>query len=247
MAEIAKKTLEKIKEEKITPEPKWKFFLTDWAYWGFFAFTIVFGSLSFSVIFFVLRESDWDIYRYLHHGPWSFTLELLPYFWIASLSFFLFLAIINFHHTKHGYRFTPTLIVGSSILLSALLGASLSLIKAGEVLDDALFENYPTYGKIAGFHRTVWNDPENGLLNGLVISKEDGTVKIIDRNKKVWEVNCSSLCEETDIVKIGVPARFIGEQTGSNSFSAEEIRHGKIGAPPLPLKIIRPKLKMLIN
>lgn len=240
MSDIAKKALEKIKEEKITPEPKWKFLLKNWVYWGAFVLTIILGSISFSTTFFIFQKSDWDIYPRLGFGLFSFFLFIAPRLWIVALVAFLSLAILNFRHTEKGYRFTPAFIVGLSIILSAFFGGVLSYAKVGEKLDNLLFEKYPSsYGDFSGSRRDLWQNPDKGLLGGKIISKNSDHLEILDKNNKIWSVDCASLCDAEGL-KIGAPARFIGEKTGDSSFLVEEIRPGHIGAPFKPAKLLPP-------
>jgi hypothetical protein len=242
MSDIAKKALEQIKEEKISPEPKWKFLLKNWVYWGAFGLTILLGSLSFSVIFFVIRESDWDIFPRLNQSFLGFTLFILPRFWLVAVFLFLLLAILNFRHTKHGYRLSPSFIVTLSIIASVLIGGLLSYANVGKYLDDALFEKYPLYGEMAGSHRNVWENPDNGLLSGIITSLdlEKNKALVIDRSRLLWDVNLEGLNGNIEGLSVDFPARFIGKRTGSSSFSAEEIRPGKIGSPFKPIKLKRP-------
>ncbi|MDD4761869.1 MAG: hypothetical protein PHZ25_02520 [Candidatus Pacebacteria bacterium] len=242
MSDIAKKALEQIKEEKISPEPKWKFLLKNWVYWGVFGLTIVLGSLSFSVVFFVIKGSDWDIFPRLNQSFIGFALFILPRFWIIAVFLFLFLAILNFRHTKHGYRLSPSFIVSLSIILSVLIGGLLSYAKVGEYLDNLLFENSPAYEKIAGSHRNVWENPEKGLLGGIVVSLdlEKNKASVVDRKRHIWDVDLQGLEGDAEGLSVNFPARFIGNQTGPFSFSAEEIRPGKIGSPFAPIKLMHP-------
>ncbi|MFA5173151.1 MAG: hypothetical protein WC435_02005 [Candidatus Paceibacterota bacterium] len=242
MSDIAKKALEQIKEEKISPEPKWKFLLKNWVYWGAFGLTIFLGSLSFSVVLFVMRESDWDIFPRLNQSFLGFALFILPRFWLVAVFLFLLLAILNFRHTKHGYRLSPSLIVGLSIIASVFIGGLLSYANVGKYLDDALFEKYPLYGEVAGSHRNVWENPEKGLLGGMIVSLdlEKNKASVMDRSRRLWEVDLEGLEGNAEGLSVNFPARFIGNQTGPSSFSAEEIRPGKIGSPFAPIKLMHP-------
>ena len=76
---IAKKVLEQIKSKGILPKPRWRFLLKDYLIWLFFGLTIIVGSLASSIIIFMVRSNDWDLYNRLHL---PFFLKTLPYFWI---------------------------------------------------------------------------------------------------------------------------------------------------------------------
>ena len=84
--DLSKNVLKKIKEDKIEPKPKWIFSLRDLAFWAIFAISLVLGSISTSLIIFILRSNDWDLYKRLGHGLFKFVLITLPYFWLIFLS-----------------------------------------------------------------------------------------------------------------------------------------------------------------
>ncbi len=56
---LSQKTWNKIKREKIAPRPKWIFSLKYFSLWAFLASFVLIGGLSFSIIFFVIANSDW--------------------------------------------------------------------------------------------------------------------------------------------------------------------------------------------
>ena len=78
---IPNQVLEKIKN--IRPTPRWQFLLRDYSVWILGAVSLALGSLSFSVVLFMLANNDWDIYSEISNSFFKFLLITLPYFWLV--------------------------------------------------------------------------------------------------------------------------------------------------------------------
>lgn len=229
MEKLSQKIVERIKEEKIVPKPRWYFSFGNYAFWAFFGISVLTGAISFCLLVTIFRDNDWDLYKYLHTSPFSHFLISIPYFWILSFLLFLPLAYFNYRHTRTGYCCETFLIVALSLGTSILLGLFFHWTGMGKVIDNELHEKIPLYTKIhCCTHREdVWSHPELGLLGGQVLRiKNDKNFSLAAFGGDVWEVE-----EDEDIIfHEGVMVRetgwlkIIGETQTDHFFHAEEIR-----------------------
>jgi hypothetical protein len=228
----SQKILEKIKEEKIKPTPKWHFLLKNYFIWAAFAISVLIGSLSFSVILYILTDSNWDIYKYLDKNFAEYLLLSLPYFWILFIIGFILLSYYNYKHTKKGYKYASYLVIILSVVISFVFGGTLFAFGLGEKIDQALSNNIPYYQqKIIENKIERWHHPEKGLLIGTVeeaISDEEVIVK--DFENKEWLVKLEEkIPKEIMEQRINKEIRMIGEKENEGKFNAKNLRGCKRG------------------
>ena len=92
MKNLEEKIINLIKNKKIQPEPKWKFLIKNYSWWLAGIISIIIGSISSAVVFYMLFNNDWDIYQKTGSSLLSFILISLPYFWLICLIIFILLA-----------------------------------------------------------------------------------------------------------------------------------------------------------
>lgn len=148
--EIEQKIIEEIKAKHIEPKPKWQFILEHFLIWVLFVLLIFIGSLMFSTIFFIILHSEKAI-PIMRLGLLKRIFLNIPYFWIFLFSIFLFLAYVNFKHTKKGYRFSGYLIISLIFLISVLFGILAHGAGMGARIEGATFRKFPPYRKIMEF------------------------------------------------------------------------------------------------
>ena len=102
--DASKNILDKIKENKITPKPKWQFRLEQVGIWALAVLSLIIGAKAFAVIIFRLVNNDWEIREHLGRSLLNHALLTLPYLWIIVMVLFILLAYYNARHTKKGYR-----------------------------------------------------------------------------------------------------------------------------------------------
>ncbi len=235
MAKLCDKVLCKIKEEKITPRPRWQFLLKNYFVWTVFAFSVAVGAISFCVILDFLADNDLDVYRYAVENPIETIVISLPVVWIIALLFFLWLAYYNYKHTREGYRHETYAIFGLSIVASIVLGSFLHFaLGAGEKVEGFLADNLPFYEKINSHcsNKEIWLQPEKGLLVGSIIGMPALKGFILkDPNDVVWEIEKN----EGVIIRGKAPlyeneeVKIIGDREDDRVFHAIEIRPWKKG------------------
>ena len=224
--DLGKHILKKIKEEKIKPKPKWMFSLKDFGFWIIFSISLALGSISTSLIIFILRNNDWDLHRKLDHGLIKFIFITLPYFWIIFLVLFVIISYYNFKKTKSGYKYNPLLIVLINILISIILGSTLYICGLGAELEDSLERKVPPYGKMFYQRHDMWDNPEKGLIGGkIIIFENNNNFKIISLRKEEWDIlSKDPVVIPKLILKEGNKNKKIGKKIDNRTFEAEEIR-----------------------
>ncbi|MCK4744488.1 hypothetical protein KAS41_00260 [Candidatus Parcubacteria bacterium] len=217
--------LKKIKNRKIAPKPKWIFVLKNYAIWGASFMFLIISSAAFSIIIYLLKNSDWGIYNQISNGLLEFILLTLPYFWLVFLAVSIFAIYYNIKHTKKGYRYSLLIIAVSVMAASAIFGALFFHAGLGSALDDIFGEKAPFYTKIFNRQIYFWSQPENGRLAGIVISAQNqDTFILLDLNKNEWIIYAKNaqIMPRADI-NINKSIRIIGEKLSEKEFRAERI------------------------
>jgi len=219
---FSQKILKKIQEDNIKPTPKWHFLLKDYIVWFFGFFSLVTGAIAFSVIIYLIKYNDWEIYNQTNGGFWEFFLLTLPYFWLLLLFLFSFLVFYNVKHTKNGYRYSVKSIVLSNILISITLGFVFYHTGIGRRLDDILGEKVSFYPTFINHRMHFWSQPESGRLAGIVVSSDgDKSFVLFDVDNKKWTViRSDDLGMKVEIEK---PVRVLGKILSENAFEANRI------------------------
>ena len=224
---ISKNVLEKIKSAGIKPRPKWQFLLKDYLIWIFFGLTIFIGSMATSVIIYMVRNNNWDLYGRLGH---LFFLKTLPYFWIAILVIFVLLAYYNFKLTKGGYRYRFYIIILVAVIISFLLGTIFYTVGFAKRVEMRMQKSVPLYHKvfIKGVAEKGYLDllkPGKGLVAGTVTDRDDSGFVMEDFSGKVWNI-LSEDAESRGPIEIeeGIELMVVGEMINETTYMAQQIR-----------------------
>ena len=219
----SQKLLEKIQSEKIPQRSRWQFTVKNIFFWSLFTFSIIIGGLSFSVILFAFSQTDFDLLSHIPNSKIELFLGLLPFLWIFFCLSFLFISIFGIRHTRKGYRYSPLLVFGSSVVLSIILGAILFSVGGAEKMERIFSENVPVYKSLEERKISRWSRPEDGFLSGKIVGKEENLI-IEDWNGKKWEIDFKNAIikgrlslEKDEEIKI------IGKMSESDIFIATQI------------------------
>jgi hypothetical protein len=220
----SQKLLKKIQTRKVIQKSRLEFTFKNILFWTLFAFSIIIGGLSFSVIIFAFSQTEFDLLSHITDSKVEFFLGILPFFWIISCTIFLFISIFGIRHTKTGYRYSPFLIFGSSIILSIILGASFFFTGGAEKIEQIFAENIPIYESVAEKKMAIWSMPKQGFLSGEIIEKEAMLI-IEDWSGKKWKIDfTNALVRGRMPLNKGEKIKIIGKISEGNIFVAEEIR-----------------------
>lgn len=218
---ISKMVVEKIQKDGIKPTSKLKFNAKKILFWFLIIFSVIFGSLAFATMLFLLNDNDWDIYKRLGY---TFILKTLPYFWFICLVLLLIIGEYYYRKTLFGYRYRLLTISGVYITVTILLGLLTFNLGFGKYID-SLGNNIPAYHNMMFNKEEIWSHPENGLLFGKIqIIKED-KIQIIDSKNNLWEIDASQafITNRVNLIQ-GEIIKIIGKIENKNTFIAEEIR-----------------------
>lgn len=219
--------LSAIKDKKIIPIPKWNFRLRQCFLWLTFVVSMVLGGLTFSAASFLLRQNDWDQYRGLTGGLWSFVFLSLPYFWLVFMGLFIILTYYNFHYFKKAYKFRPYLIIILTLLASLLLGVLFDGLGLGRFLENSFGRKAPGLYEVLIFDREdIWVKPQVGLLAGVVVDvPERDSLELEDFSGRDWLVLTANINnQQISACQLGQAIKIIGRQVADNVFEASEIR-----------------------
>jgi len=221
----------KIKEEKISPKPRWHFLLKNYVVWTIGGLALLIGAASVSVLTYLLKNNDWGVRQAVHKSWGEFLLLTLPYFWLLFLGLFILIIYYNVKHTKRGYRYPIWSIIVASILASVVLGEGLFLAGLGEKIDSVLGRHAPFYAEFMNPQLDFWSNPEEGRLVGLPIeSLGDDRYLLVDRNQKEWKIIVAS-STDNNFFKLAsraedmppLPVRLIGEQISDQEFEVKRV------------------------
>lgn len=243
MTDLSKHILEEIKDQKITPRPKWEFLVRDYVIWGIFGLFVLIGSISVSVFIFMITDRDWDIYQNLGKGFGEFLLVSIPYFWIILIAAFSIFAYYDLRKTREGYKYTFTKIGLLNIGLSVLLGTIFFATGFGGRIENALADNIPFYHMMTPLRtEQLWNSPERGLIVGEItdfIGEDDFNIR--DLQNKNWLITCiNCLWRGGARANTGIVVKILGKQLDDGTLQATEVRPWKPGCganinlPPAP-------------
>lgn len=172
MKNISNEVLKKIKDSNIKPKPRWYFLTKNYFIWSIFGISIILGSFAFSMVLFIIKQLDWDIYQYIGDSFLKTVFISLPYLWLIFLILFTGVAYYNFIHTKRGYRFKFISILLISLTVSIILGTGLYFNGFSERLENVFSEKTPYYNRLVYTYKKQWMQPKRGLLAGTIIETE---------------------------------------------------------------------------
>lgn len=228
MTKFSEEIIGKIKTERIAPVARWHFLVKGYAFWTMFALSVLFGSLSFSVMMHIATAGDWDVFTHLKGNWFTSAVMLLPYFWVLFLFLFAIIAYFNWKNTKLGYRFKRRWIVLGSVGVSIFLGNVFYALGMGKEMDLLMTKSMPFYDKSKHESRKeLWLKPENGFLGGKVVSINEDLEELVvqDENGNNWTVNDRDVTwENRKLEQKGKIIKVIGKKEGEHKFSAKEIR-----------------------
>ena len=234
MKNTSEKILNKIKEHKIVPKPKWHFWLRWAGIWLACVVSIFIGSKAFAVILYRLVNNDWDAYQLFGRGLFRHAFISLPYIWLVIMAVFVALAYYNARHTKKGYRYHAYWFVLGSVLFSMVLGAILYAFGFGSGVDRLFADRLPGYGMMIHDREKMWLSPGQGFLAGEIVKSNHPQILVEDFEDQIWNVDISdAFCPPHIEFEPEVEVRIHGEVLTNHNFKADKIMPWHIG-PSMP-------------
>ena len=213
-----------IKENKITPIPKWKFQTKNNLVWFFYFIFLIIGSISFSVILFAVQQTDFVLVDHVGHSALELVLVILPFIWLGILILFIVGSFVSIYNSKKGYKFTFSRLIGLNVGLSIVIGAILFLTGIGGWMENSFTVYSSAYESIQVKKEKLWSIPDSGALSGVILAIEDVDLLIKDFENKEWTIKIDSAFK-VPIVKLqpDEKIKILGKKTGENTFRAEKI------------------------
>lgn len=214
--------LHKIKEEKITPKPKWQFLLKNSLIWTLGIIALILGAISTSLVFYMMTGEDVALG---HNGAnlLEALIFVVPFFWLICLMIFALAVFYYIKHTKKGYKYSARTIILAIVIISVVFGGALSALGVDRVIDDVLGERAPMYDRVINPRMDYWSNPDSGRLTGMVVSEEKPvTYYLVDRNGEAWVTQVEEE-DDGEKIKVGHPVRLVGEKVGNHSFLIKEV------------------------
>lgn len=224
-AQISEKVVEKIKQEHLSPKPKWRFQLGRMLVFFLLALFFVIGSIAVGLVLELFDELELDS---VISRPAGFRMAVgsFPYFWLIVFIIFIALALLDFFHTKYGYRHRTRSMVLVFVGGMLALGVVVYTLGISENLHRFLGKNVRYYPLVISNPEAFWSQPDEGLLSGVIISddKDCGCMKVVDWQRSVWNVDYSrAIIRPGAHIQDGEGVKIIGREKEPHKFQAQEI------------------------
>jgi len=222
---LAQEVIKKIKERSVKPKPRWQFLASNYSLWFAGVVAIVMGGVSISVIIYLIKDNDWQVYEQMDDNLFSFIFLTLPYLWLIFLVVFALAAHFNLKNTKKGYRLRLPTLLSAMILLSFVLGGAFYSIGIGKAIDMKFKDKYPVYYKLLSHRDTIWKKHSRGFLGGTIIQvNSENDFYLIDMEGNVWGIDASkAIVTNKNILGLKSRVRMIGKRYNEKLFQAKFI------------------------
>lgn len=206
-----------IEEQNVEPRPCYVFWCQNSAMWLIWLVTVLLGALATAVLVFTSTYRYYDMYEAMHDNFITFFLQALPVLWIVAFIVLMLVAMQGIRATRRGYRLSPTLVGGSSVGLSVVLGILVSSMGFGLVVDQMLGEYAPMYNSAAKREQGMWQQPDQGRLLGRATNSESelgvNQVEFTDSRGQMWLIDTQELrAGDRDLLQSQKRVRVLGTQ-----------------------------------
>ncbi|MCX6793273.1 MAG: hypothetical protein NTY12_04585 [Candidatus Falkowbacteria bacterium] len=223
---LAQSILHRVTDDKLKPKPRWQFITKQILIWFGVLLSVVVGSISSSILFFLIINNDWEAYDLVTKNLAYFILLTLPYFWLVILAGFIVLAYFYMRKTKHGYRYSLLRLSIIYLVLCSIIGGTAYAYGGSEEIDRLLTVNVPIYKKIVNQQTNRWSQPKAGLISGELkkVDTEKKELILEDADDNVWRIDYSkSKLNEKIKLNKGERIRIIGDEEDKENFKAKDI------------------------
>jgi hypothetical protein len=188
---LAGKILERIKEERVVPRPRWEYALANLMFWTLWVCCTLAGAAAVAAATFVFANAGWEFRNVAYPDTWNFLLDAMPLLWISALIVLMLAAYENLRQTSLGYRYPMIAVVGLSVIGSIILGGALYTVGVGERVEEQVGGMIPMHRPIIARERVVWINPNRGLLAGEVhdIDPQQNMFMLRTFDGKDWTVS----------------------------------------------------------
>lgn len=219
-----------IKEKNIQPKSRMYFLITHAALWIPGILVTLLGAFAVAGILFASTHIGYEYKEFIYSTDKEFAIAVIPYIWVVSYILFSLLIVRALRTTHTGYKLSFPIILLSSFGVSMVLGTAIYIADSALRLDRVV--RYPVHTR----EQKVWHSPLNGRLAGEILTKENETLMLIDKDGATWMVDISGLGSTTPpFIEVGNSVRVIGKNTEQFEFVACAVFPWDIGTFPRPM------------
>jgi hypothetical protein len=216
--DMSQRILSALEGDKVTPRPKWHFFMQEGGVWVLGAAATLCGAIAVSATLFVLVTAPLRFQAATHESVIQFWADFLPVLWIIMFVMFIFVTDLVIKRTKRGYRYNIVLLTVTSATLSILLGYAGFLVGLGEFLEGRVGPSIPFHTPVHMNTQRVFHRPDKGLLVGTIVPGEQTRLK--SANGLVWNLDTTQIPElQRQFLNESSVVSLIGTTTGSQVFT----------------------------
>lgn len=213
--------LQRIEQEKLQPHSRMFFQGRECMVWVLWLLSVVVGALAVAISAFVVLHHQYALYEATHKNFFTFLVDILPFIWFMVFVGMAYFALYNLKHTRHGYRYSVTTILTSSIVLSFALGSALQFFGLGYSVDSLLGKQMKMYMSQEKVEMNLWQQPESGRLVGFqILDTVDSETFVIfeDMDGDRWRLNIIELFpQDKALLADRNPVRVLGEITDAKA------------------------------
>lgn len=231
-SKLNKAVMDKIKEGKVKPEPKWHFLLRSGALWTLFGGTIILGGLATSITIFMLSTAGWEAREHLDQGLVEFMLSSLPYVWLGAVVLLVAVGYYNLRHTDKGYKYRVSVVATVVLMSSFVLGLAFFSSGLAKVIENQVLQRIPYYERLEHQRQqALWAQPEKGLLAGTILKidfedggdEDQGELELEDLDGDEWVLIINEESKLPPIaLLVGMRIRAVGQAMYGENTSVRE-------------------------
>lgn len=210
MQDFSKKVVEKIKEEHIVPDSRFRLLWKSYVFWFLMLVMISLGALFFSLVLF--NFSDFNPSFFPHLKLFRLVKILIvtaPYLWIILSFMALVFGLVAFRNTNRGYRPSALFVMSLLVLVVSILGVVGHLFKVSNRMDQMLFDRAPHLREMASPFGERWSRPRDGMIGGRIVGTIENDFFLENMRGENWRIHVNERTKFSRDARI-VPGEKVG-------------------------------------
>lgn len=184
---ITGEVLKKIKDDDITPVPKWRCYFWNFLFWAGVVLAVFLSSSFLSLALMNLMEIPFSFKSFNHL---RILISLFPLLWFVLIVIFLILAFLIFNKTKRAYRYQLFAILAGLVFLMIVFTLVLNRFKIDRGIRNFTDRNFSQAWVNRPFDRACHHETliEKGLLGGEIVDRKKDFVLVKNGLDENWKV-----------------------------------------------------------
>lgn len=211
---LKERVLLQIAKDGVVPRSRFVCKCNEWGIWLLWLCTIIVGAIMFSEVMYISMHSGVEFYELTHENLVRFVISSLPIIWIVTLCSMVALTVLHIRLTKCGYRYSLMFVLGTSLVLTVVVGLVFNVFGVGKRIDMLMSHMPMPYQTVEDRQAYLWAHPEDGRITGMMIgtvgTTSDGIfLDVVDRE---WVLKTDELTEsDRSLLISGERVRLIGK------------------------------------